>query len=104
VKQLPPDLVAYRRTAEFTAHSVPAALRRRHSTRKGVWGRICVEQGRLRYRILEPQVEEHLLSPGSPGVVEPEVPHEVSPEGEVRFYVEFLRAAKPAAAPPDEAP
>jgi hypothetical protein len=49
-----------------------------------------VLSGSLRYRILGPDPEEHILSPERVGVVEPEVPHEVEPLGEVRFYVEFL--------------
>jgi len=91
MKPLPRDVAAYRRTRDFTEHSVPDALRRRHTTKAGTWGRICVLQGELRYRILAPQVEEHVLSPEHPGVVEPEVPHEVEPLGPVRFFVEFLR-------------
>lgn len=91
MKALPPDAVAYRRTAEFSEATVPAALLRRHTTKAGVWARICVVAGRLRYRVLEPDHEEHVLSPECPGVVEPEVPHEVAPLGAVRFYVEFLR-------------
>ena len=91
MKSLPPDVAPYRRTPEFTETTVPDALRRRHTTKAGVWGRIQVLEGELRYRILEPQREEHVLSPERPGVVEPEVPHEVEPLGRVRFYVEFLR-------------
>ena len=92
MKPLPTNVVAYKRTAEFTEATVPAGLLRSHTTKSGVWGRICVVEGRLRYRILEPVVEEHVLTPGSDGVVEPEVPHEVAPSGPVRFFVEFLRA------------
>jgi tellurite resistance-related uncharacterized protein len=91
VKSLPPDAAAYQRTPEFSESSIPAALRRRHTTKPGVWGRICVLEGSLRYRILEPAQEDHVLSPGRPGIVEPEVPHEVEPLGRVRFFVEFLR-------------
>lgn len=91
MKLLPPDVVAYRRTPEFTESTIPAALRRNHSTKSGVWGRIHVAAGSLRYRILAPELEEHVLSAGHEGVVEPGVPHEVEPLGEVRFYVEFLR-------------
>lgn len=94
MKVLPPNLVAYQRTREFSETTVPAALRRSHTTKPGVWGRICVLQGSLRYRILEPYPEEHVLSPEQPGVVEPEIPHEVEPLGEVRFFVEFLRGSK----------
>ena len=91
MKALPPDAVVYQRTAEFTESTVPAGLRSRHTTKAGTWGRIRVVAGTLRYRILEPVVEEHLLSPEVFGVVEPEVPHEVEVVGPVRFFVEFLR-------------
>ena len=91
MKQLPDDVVAYRRTPKFTETSVPAGLLRRHSTKAGVWGLIRVESGTLRYRILEPEIEEHELTPDAPGVVEPEVPHEVEPLGAVQFHVEFHR-------------
>jgi tellurite resistance-related uncharacterized protein len=94
VKSLPPDVAPYRRTAEFTESSVPDALRHRHTTKAGVWARILVLEGLLRYRILEPTREEHVLSPERPGIVEPEIPHEVEPEGRVRFFVEFLRIAR----------
>ena len=91
MKSLPPEVTPYRRTREFSQTTVPDALRHRHSTARGVWGRIYVLEGSLRYRILEPQPEEHVLSPERSGIVEPEVPHEVEPLGAVRFYVEFLR-------------
>lgn len=91
MKRLPESVVAYRRTPTFTESTVPKGLLRQHATKAGVWGRICVEAGALRYRILEPVREEHMLSPGHDGVVEPAVPHEVEPRGAVRFFVEFLR-------------
>ena len=94
MKSLPPSLVSYHRTPEFTEATIPGALRRRHTTKVGVWARICVLEGALRYSILEPHPEEHLLSPESPGVVEPEVPHQVEPLREVRFFVEFLRSPR----------
>ena len=91
MKSLPPDLVPYQRTREFSELTLPDALRHRHATKPGVWGRISVLEGSLRYRILEPAPEEHTLTPQLLGVVEPEIPHEVEPLGKVRFYVEFLR-------------
>lgn len=91
MKTLPADAEPYKRTATFTEETVPAGLLRAHRTKPGVWGRIVVEQGELRYRILEPTVEQVVLRPGLDGVVEPEVPHEVEPVGAVRFLVEFLR-------------
>jgi tellurite resistance-related uncharacterized protein len=66
-------------------------LDRQHATKAGVWARIHVVESSLRYRILEPTPAEFVLSPTGPGIVEPEVPHEVEPIGDARFYVEFLR-------------
>ncbi|SFW29793.1 DUF3565 domain-containing protein [Nitrosovibrio sp. Nv17] len=94
--ELPDDFVAYKRTAEFTETSVPAALTRDHSTKTGVWAKINVVEGRLCYRvpILGTQMD---LSPGIIGIVVPEVLHSVEPLGPVRFFVEFYRM-------PDQAP
>ena len=91
MKRLPPDVTAYKRTPEFTHDTIPAGLLKSHSTKAGVWGNIVVVDGRLRYRILEPVLEEFELDPGSAGVVEPTIKHEVEPLGPVRFYVEFFR-------------
>lgn len=87
----PSDLVAYRRTPVFDEQGIPAGLLRRHTTKAGVWARIHVLEGELVFRLLEPVASETHLSPGRPGEVGPEVPHEVEARGPVRFYVEFLR-------------
>jgi tellurite resistance-related uncharacterized protein len=94
MKTLPPNVTPYQRTREFTESTVPQGLLRRHTTKAGAWGCIHVLEGSLRYRILEPALEEHVLTPGRPGIVEPGMPHEVEPLGNVRFYVEFLRAPR----------
>lgn len=91
MKTLPEDVRPYQRTPEFTEASVPAGLLKQHSTKAGTWGKIQVLEGRLWYRILAPEAEEILLTPERFGVVEPQVPHEVCPDGPVRFYVEFHR-------------
>lgn len=91
MKTLPPNLDHYKTTPDFTDTSVPAGLQRKHSTAAGVWGRIVVHEGSLRYVIEEPEQEEHRLVPGAPGIVEPQVLHHVELEGPVRFCVEFLR-------------
>lgn len=92
--QLPQGLAAYRRTPIFTETTLPAALRRRHKTKAGVWGMIVVVEGRLRFRRLEPFFET-TLDPASPAVVAPEEPHEVEPIGLVSFFVEFYTAPEP---------
>ena len=91
ITALPPGLAPYRRTPVFDQDSLPAGLRREHSTKAGVWALIHVLEGRLRYRILDP-ASESVLEPGIPGVVVPQQLHEVEPLGAVKFYVEFHSA------------
>ena len=88
---LPEGVAAYARTATFSARTIPENLRRSHRTKAGTWAKIVVLEGKLRYRVLEPEIREFELSPDCPGVVEPKVRHEVEAGGDVRFYVEFHR-------------
>ena len=92
MRSLPEGFRAYRRTPTFTEETVPKGLLRQHTTRAGSWAVIVVLEGSLTYRILGPEPEELLLTPDRTGVVEPHVPHEVSPGESVKFYVEFYRA------------
>jgi len=92
---LPAGLVAHRRTPIFDQDTIPAGLRREHRTAAGVWGLITVLEGRLRFRTLRP-VRETVLAPGTPMAIAPQQPHEVDPDGPVRFFVDFYRAADPA--------
>ena len=89
---LPLGFVPYKRTPEFTEATVPAALRRDHATKTGVWARIEVLAGRLRYRCPSLGLDVE-LSARTPGTVVPEIRHSVEPVGAVRFLVEFYHAA-----------
>lgn len=91
MKTLPDDVAHYKSTPEFTENTIPAGLLRSHSTAAGVWGRIHIIEGTLLYRELEPALEEHVLTPELPGIVEPQARHEVAAIGPVRFCVEFHR-------------
>ena len=93
--ELPDDFRPYKRTAVFQAESVPAGLTSAHATKPGVWAKIQVLAGRLRYVVTEPIDQVFLLDSEQVGIIAPEVVHSVQPEGAVRFYVEFYR--KPAA-------
>lgn len=90
--RIPADAAPYKHTPAFDEHSTPAALRRAHDTKAGVWGEIVVASGCLRFhdlradRVLE-------LRRGRHGVVEPQAPHRVEPEPGTRFWVVFHRAA-----------
>lgn len=94
---LPFGVRPYRRTPAFTEATIPEALKRAHDTKPGVWALIHVLQGRLAYRVTDPQrpASEIVLTPeAAPGLVEPAILHEVEPLGPVSFYVEFYRLAE----------
>jgi tellurite resistance-related uncharacterized protein len=93
MKSIPDTVAHYKSTPVFTETTVPAALQRSHTTAAGVWGRITILEGSLLYRITDAsaQPEEVLLTTEHPGVVEPQVEHEVNVVGPVRFQVDFHR-------------
>jgi tellurite resistance-related uncharacterized protein len=95
----PSGAVPYKRTPVFDQDSLPDGLRHEHRTKAGVWGLIRVLDGRLRYRVIDPP-NEQVLSPELPGLVRPEQRHEVTPLGQVRFFVEFY-ASEPVIGAPD---
>jgi len=89
---LPPDVEPYKRTATFTDTTVPKGLLREHTTKAGVWGLIHVEQGTLLYHVTDPRriPKTTQLTPDvAPGIIEPQILHQVEPVGDVQFYVEF---------------
>ena len=92
--ELPASFIAYKKTPLFTEETVPAGLKKDHSTKTGVWAKIIVSEGRLRYRVdaLGTDVE---LSRDRIGVVVPEVLHSVEPLGRVQFLVEFYKMPNP---------
>ena len=91
MKELPTDVAPYKNTPTFSETTIPGALLKSHTTKAGTWGKIVVLEGALRYRILEPQLEQVELSPNKHGVVEPTIAHEVEPQGKVSFFVEFYK-------------
>lgn len=99
---LPVDAVPYKRTPTFDQDTMPTGLRHEHRTKPGVWGLIQVVEGQLRYRIIDPPSEQ-ILSPEQPGVVHPEQRHEVTPIGDVRFFVEFYAHEQASRGPYDKA-
>ncbi|MCB2046997.1 MAG: DUF1971 domain-containing protein [Novosphingobium sp.] len=78
----------YRSTPVFDQDTLPAALRRRHNTKAGVWGLIRVLEGQLTLTYLDPP-SEVILTPGNPGLVEPQQPHFVTPDGPMKMQVDF---------------
>ena len=93
MRSLPNDYISYKQTIVFNEGSIPRGLLNAHQTKPGTWGKIIVLEGELKYRILEPKIEEHTLDANYSGIVEPGVLHEVESIGRVRFYVDFYRKA-----------
>ena len=72
------EIKPYRSTPIFDQDTLPAALRRRHDTKEGVWGVI----------ILDPP-SEGILTPDKPGLVLPKQPHFVTATGTMKMQVDF---------------
>lgn len=70
---------------------MPAGLRAAHRVAAGTWGRLRVQQGRLRLRLQTDPPLALVVGPDHLQPIPPEVEHEVELLGEVRFSVEFLR-------------
>ncbi len=77
----------YRSTPVFDETTLPAALRREHRTKAGVWGVIRVVEGRLMLTLADGN--EKVLTPERPGLVLPEQAHRVEPLGKMRMQVDF---------------
>ncbi len=88
--EIPDHVVRYQRTPVFDEESVSEAWLCPHCTKRGVWARITVLEGRLRY-VFDETREERILDPDNPGIVEPRVRHFIRPMGKVKFYIEFYR-------------
>jgi len=80
--------IPYRSTPVFDEVNLPAALRREHRTKKGVWGVIRLLEGKVRFTSLDPR-REAILTPDEPGFVKPEQIHFVEPLGRMRMQVDF---------------
>lgn len=85
---MPPAAREYKRVGPFTKQTLPAGLLAEHRTKPGTWGRIVVSEGQLEYHV---RGRVLVLGPGEAGLVEPEVPHHVTPVENVVMHVEFWR-------------
>jgi tellurite resistance-related uncharacterized protein len=90
MKTLPCSLSPIRKTPEFDETSIPRGLLKAHQTKEGLWGKIVILEGKLQYKISQPE-EIIILDINNYGVIEPAILHEVKPLGAVKFYVEFYQ-------------
>lgn len=74
----------------FTEHSVPAALRHRHSLAPGNWARLVVLAGGLVFVDLDDGSETRLAA-GDHRTIPPAAPHRVVLPADAAFRLEFFR-------------
>lgn len=89
--ELPPNVRKYAESPLFSHNTVPAKLLKEHSTKAGVWGKISVCSGKLRFASVGEGASDQILDSRTPGIIVPEDPHFVEPIGAVEFKVEFYR-------------
>jgi tellurite resistance-related uncharacterized protein len=97
-------MTPYKSTPVFDECSLPAALRREHSTKAGVWGVIRVLEGALLH---EQEGKSRTLTSATPALILPEEKHRVEPLGAMRMQVDFYDAPPPGFGgdePPGECP
>ena len=67
-------------TPVFDQATLPAALRRKHRTKPGVWGVIRMLEAQVQLSFMDPP-QTKILARGSPGLLLPDQPHLVEPIG-----------------------
>jgi len=87
----PEGLHVVRTTEVWDEHTMPIALRKAHRVGRGLWGRLRVVRGHLRFSAQTEPPLDVLVGPEARQSIPPDVEHEVEPQGEVSFFIEFLR-------------
>ncbi len=93
VGRLPDGLDHVRTTDVFDEATAPAGLRRAHRVAEGVWGRLVVHSGALRFGFDDEPGRMHLVGAGGTVVIPPGRFHHVELGEPVTFAIEFHRAA-----------
>ncbi len=79
----------YRSTPVFTNDTLPAALRRAHCTKAGVWGQLHVLAGTVTY-VIEATLHRRELRVGDCVVIEPRQMHYVEPSPDIQMRIDFF--------------
>lgn len=77
------------RTPEFTEATAPKGLQHNHRVKAGVWGRLTVLEGALRYCLEDGSGRHWVLRADDSVWIPPDVPHRVEFMGPTRFYLSF---------------
>ena len=88
---MPAGLVLVRTTPEFSAQTVPAALQAAHQIGAGLWGRLRVLKGGLRFVFERDPPITQAIGAGEHIDIPPLTPHRVELQPDCRFVVEFYK-------------
>lgn len=91
--ELPADVELTRTTDRFDRESIPAGLLRAHRVASGVWGRLVVEQGSVRFVFEDDPDGARTVAAGEDQVIPPDRLHHLEPVGPVVLLVEFYTSA-----------
>lgn len=89
---MPAGLRLVRSTPELTEATVPRGLLVAHRVAPGVWGRLQVRAGTVRFVFEAAPAAVHDVHAGGHIDIPPDVPHRVEPGPGSRFVVEFHAA------------
>ncbi len=90
---IPEGLVLVRVTDVFDNESVPAGLLRAHRVADGVWGRLVVRDGSVRFVFEDDPDGAVSVAKGEAVAIPPGRHHHVELDGRCAFVVEFYRQA-----------
>jgi tellurite resistance-related uncharacterized protein len=88
---IPDGHVLARTTDVFDNDTVPAGLLRAHRVADGIWGRLVVHAGTVRFVFEDAADDPATVSAGESVVIPPARLHHVELDGPARFAVEFHR-------------
>lgn len=80
----------YKKTPIFNAQNVPKAILEKHNTKEGVWGKLVVLSGTLKFVDLE-NGKELVLGKGEFQIIEPTKWHKLILIENPEFYIEFFK-------------
>ncbi len=84
------DKTPYKKTPIFNAKNVPKAILDRHNTKEGIWGKLVVVSGTLKFIDLE-KGSEFILGKGQFQIIEPTKWHRLELIDNPEFYIEFFK-------------
>ncbi len=80
--------IPYKSTPVFDAETLPAALRKAHNTKAGVWGVLRVLEGQVKLVFHDPE-RVVTVTPTHPAEIAPQAYHHVEVAGPMKMQVEF---------------